>query len=273
MLGTDPLVSEGLAQVLFTEKPANVSADRLARLTMQYTTIDLNPNLTGLGVRVHYDSSFVDAVTLENVFSTALIGVNDPQEDTFDFDGDPATDQYLLVSWASFSGASWPGEIPVALFDIVIDGNEAIETLTEYPIRFSVSDTSDGYNLSAESVYNPVVSATLDVDGDGQAKALTDGLLIIRRLFGFSGTSLTVGAVSSNATLTEPADIADRIDAFTAGFDVDASGDTKALTDGLLIIRRLFGFSGTSLTVGAVSSDAVRQDPDEIAAYIDGLMP
>ena len=118
-----------------------------------------------------------------------------------------------------------------------------------------------------------MVSATLDVDGDGQAKALTDGLLIIRRLFGFSGTSLTVGAVSSNATLTEPADIADRIDAFTAGFDVDASGDTKALTDGLLIIRRLFGFSGTSLTVGAVSSDAERQDPDEIAAYIDGLMP
>ena len=155
----------------------------------------------------------------------------------------------------------------------MIDGNEAIETLTEYPIRFSVSDTSDGYNLSAESVYNPVVAATLDVDGDGQAKALTDGLLIIRRLFGFSGTSLTVGAVSSNATLTEPADIADRIDAFTAGFDVDASGDTKALTDGLLIIRRLFGFSGTSLTVGAVSSDAERQDPDEIAAHIDGLMP
>jgi len=41
----------------------------------------------------------------------------------------------------------------------------------------------------------------------------------------------------------------------------------------LLIIRRLFGFSGSSLTVGAVGSQATRTDPAEIAAYIDSLVP
>ena len=69
------------------------------------------------------------------------------------------------MSWASFSGG-FGREIPIALFDIVIDGNEAIETLTEYLIRFSVS-TPQTVITSAESVYNPVVSATLDVD-DGR---------------------------------------------------------------------------------------------------------
>ena len=40
---------------------------------------------------------------------------------------------------------------------------------------------------------------TLDVDGNGKAEPLTDGLLIIRYLFGFTGEALTSGAISSNA--------------------------------------------------------------------------
>jgi len=40
-----------------------------------------------------------------------------------------------------------------------------------------------------------------------------------------------------------------------------------------LIIRRLFGFSGNSLVAGAVSSNATRTDPVEIADYIDSLKP
>ena len=110
-------------------------------------------------------------------------------------------------------------------------------------------------------------------DGDGEVKALTDGLMIIRRLFGFSGPSLSDGAVSDNAEFTSASDLAIRIDAFSAALDVDADGETKALTDGLMIIRRLFGFSGPSLTAGAVSGSATRSDSADIAAYIDSLLP
>ena len=70
-----------------------------------------------------------------------------------------------------------------------------------------------------------------------------------------------------------PESVAERIDAFSEGFDVDADGQTKALTDGLMIIRRLFGFSGSTLVNGAVSGNATRTDPTEIAAYIDSLSP
>jgi len=206
------------------------------------------------------------------VFSTGLLG-SSLNDDVEDFDGDPETDQYILISWASFSGPTWPGVLPTALFDVVIDTNVAIEELDSYPIRFSASGTQDGYTLSAPAVYNPVVLASLDIDGDGQAKALTDGLLVIRRLFGFSGTSLIAGAVSNAAEFTTAAEIAERIDGFKEGLDIDGDGQTKALTDGLLIIRRLFGFSGTSLTAGAVSGTATRTDATEIANYIDGLRP
>ena len=40
------------------------------------------------------------------------------------------------------------------------------------------------------------------------------------------------------------------------------------LTDGLLVIRHLFGFSGDSLTSGAVSGEASRDASEAIASYL-----
>ena len=51
-------------------------------------------------------------------------------------------------------------------------------------------------------------------------------------------------------------------------FDIDDDGEIKALTDGLLTIRFLFGFEGESLTSGAISADAQRKSPEEISAYL-----
>ena len=47
----------------------------------------------------------------------------------------------------------------------------------------------------------------LDVDGNQSADALTDGILLIRYLFGLTGNSLISGAVADNATRITPADI------------------------------------------------------------------
>jgi len=47
----------------------------------------------------------------------------------------------------------------------------------------------------------------LDVDGDGRADALTDGLLILRYLFGLRGDALLPNAVAPGATRTTPEQI------------------------------------------------------------------
>jgi hypothetical protein len=49
--------------------------------------------------------------------------------------------------------------------------------------------------------------AVLDVDGNGVADALTDGLLIIRHLFGFTGNTLIDGAVATNCARCTAQDI------------------------------------------------------------------
>ena len=273
LLETDPTVADGTAQLVFTDKPATLIPGRVSRFTVQYSTVDNNPNLSGLGLRVHYNSNYVTSVALETILETGFVAVSEPEADTFDLDGDAETDQFILISWASFSGPAWPGEIPKDLFDVVITTTENMADLDFYPIRFSIAASSEGYTVSAPSVYNPVVLASLDIDGDGSAKALSDGLMVIRRMFGFSGMTLINGAVSAEAIYASPEAIAERIDAFSEGFDVDANGETKALSDGLMIIRRLFGFSGETLVAGAVAPDATRTDPNEIADYIDSLSP
>ena len=114
---------------------------------------------------------------------------------------------------------------------------------------------------------------TWDIDSDGQAEALTDGLLVIRHLFGFSGDSLTSGAISGEAERTSADDIAAYLNAADTELDIDGDGEAKALTDGLLLIRSLFGFSGDSLISAAIGNDAERATADAVSAFIEQRMP
>ena len=107
----------------------------------------------------------------------------------------------------------------------------------------------------------------LDVDNDGKTEALTDGLLVIRYLFGFSGEALVVGAIASEASRNRPEDIRAFLKNNESKLDVDNNATVTALTDGLLVIRHLFGFSGDALTSGAISENATRADAQEITTY------
>ena len=40
----------------------------------------------------------------------------------------------------------------------------------------------------------------LDIDGNGQTDALTDGLLILRYMFGLTGNALVTSAISTDAS-------------------------------------------------------------------------
>ena len=55
-------------------------------------------------------------------------------------------------------------------------------------------------------------------------------------------------------------------------FDVDGDGQLTALTDGLLVERFLFGFTGPELIVDAVGADCTRCDSEAILAYLQGLL-
>ena len=103
--------------------------------------------------------------------------------------------------------------------------------------------------------------------------ALSDGLLVIRHLFGFSGASLTSGATTTEGARTSAEAISSYLSDAEAELDIDGDGQSKALTDGLLLIRYLFGFSGDSLTAGAIGEGAQRATAEEIESYIEARKP
>ena len=50
------------------------------------------------------------------------------------------------------------------------------------------------------------------------------------------------------------------------------NGEADALTDGLMLIRYLFGLRGAALTAGAIGPGATRTGA-QIETYIQSLMP
>ncbi|MFP6726189.1 MAG: hypothetical protein VCB63_04995, partial [Alphaproteobacteria bacterium] len=108
-----------------------------------------------------------------------------------------------------------------------------------------------------------------DIDLDGETAALSDGLLVLRRLFSFEGTTLTSGAVTGTATRSDAATIASYLDDNSGHVDIDGNGSTEALTDGLLLLRYLFGFEGSTLIAGVIGTGATRTTADEIKTYIN----
>jgi hypothetical protein len=119
-------------------------------------------------------------------------------------------------------------------------------------------------------------SGTLDIDDsypDSTYDALTDGLLIIRYLFGLSGNSLTANAIGATAHRTTPAAIVQYLDDIRPRLDIDGNGIPDAITDGLLMLRYLFGLSGSALTANAIGIGASRTTPAAVEGHLLLLMP
>lgn len=96
-------------------------------------------------------------------------------------------------------------------------------------------------------------SALLDVDGNGTVDVATDGLLLLRAMFGLGGAALTAGALGPGATRDANA-IAAYVATRSVGadpvLDVNGDGRVDATTDGLLAFRHLLGLTGPALVAG-----------------------
>ena len=141
----------------------------------------------------------------------------------------------------------------------------------------SFGETESDSDSDSDSDSNQSVTSTafsnlnVDIDGNGQFDALTDGLLVLRSMFGLTGTSLISGAVASDAIYTDSDDIQARITGLGNRLDIDNNGNVDALTDGLIILRYLFGLTGDTLTNGVVAADAQRVSASDIESHIETL--
>ena len=109
-----------------------------------------------------------------------------------------------------------------------------------------VDDVSDAFPLNAGEI--------LDTDSDGVGNNAdtdddNDGVLDVVDLYPLSSGTHTYKLL-----------------------DIDANGEIDALSDGLLVMRYLFDFSGDALVNNAVGDGATRTDSTEIEMYLESLM-
>ena len=137
----------------------------------------------------------------------------------------------------------------------------------------SSDQDNDGVTALNEFLAGTIPSGSIDIDGNKTYDALTDGLLLLRGMFGLDGSALVTGTIASDAAYTESVDIESRIAMLGDLADIDGNGQIDALTDGLLILRYLFGLEGDTLIKGVIAADATRTTPADIEAHLQTLMP
>jgi hypothetical protein len=130
---------------------------------------------TGLGLRIHFDSSQLSVANLEGVLSQDNIFANDnAQADTDNSDNDASTDMYIDMAWASLFG-QWPGSAPTDLATLTFDiaegasGSSAINfTASSNASGFAFEGQTHNIAISNESENESEIESVVDVIEDTQ---------------------------------------------------------------------------------------------------------
>ena len=266
------------SQIVSISNTGAVSPGQQFTLDVNYDVSSGDNTVTGLGLYIHYDSSkltfsqisdYINKDIVTTAFSSSL--------DVEDFDNDSSTDRYVTLAWAAVFSGDWPNvPLPTKLLSIDFTVNDLdLDSTDTTTISFSSPSNDAGFDFSSNSYQlqiSPTAPMSWDVDHNGEADALTDGLLMLRYAFGLTGESLVNNAVAINSPL-DSSEIEQSIIETLSIADIDNNGQVDALTDGLLLLRYLFGLTGDALISNSVALDAARATHADIEQYIINHMP
>jgi hypothetical protein len=266
---TITIADDGSPRQTVIAEDANGTPGQTIAIPVQYAVTTNNNQLSGLGLRLFYKSSFMTFNSLSSVLQTGLVSQQTPVDDTADLDGDPSTDKYILVAWADLAG-NWPNQaLPTPLYAANFTLASTLSDAATSIVNFMAASNAVGYGFQPLGITVTASASNLDVDGNGVCDALTDGVLIMRYLFDPNGSWTTAGAIGVGATRTTHDQIKSYLDSAATMLDVDGNGQADALTDGMLIMRYLFDPSGAWTTDGLIGPGATRTIQADIKSFLD----
>lgn len=141
------------AEQVITPVPATLSVQANAAVSFEVNYTTANPvdeTLNGLGLRIHFNSAQLAFNSVTNILTTDFIAAGTPVADSANSDGDAATDQFVLVAWASVP-VSWPGvgTTPARLYSANFTSTA---NFTGTQVNFSAAAVAPGYTLAPTSV-------------------------------------------------------------------------------------------------------------------------
>ena len=165
---------------------------------------------------------------------------------------DPRWDDDELQTLGQITGSDFEA-VDVSALQVAADSGQAVQ-----PVSVPLPPPPPGANY--------------DIDGDGTYDALTDGLLMLRYMFGMRGPALVGGATSPGAA-HNTMQIETLLGQLGAALDIDGNNVADARTDGFLVLRKMFGLTGEPLIAGAIAANATRTTAGDVADYMDEFLP
>jgi hypothetical protein len=122
--------------------------------TQEAITLSYNAdaNVTGLGFKVHYDSSVLTLSEITDVLETNKFiepEVANVEDDTNNEDGNADTDKFINMAWSAFTSSTWPGSTPVDLLTMTFDiaGGASGSSV----IGYSEVSSASGYTFDGQT--------------------------------------------------------------------------------------------------------------------------
>ncbi|WP_414521408.1 Calx-beta domain-containing protein, partial [Umezakia ovalisporum] len=111
-----------------------------------YNTSTGDNTLTGISLRLHYNSNELSFQNVENFFTNNLFVQLADVVDSSDFDNDPSTDRYIEFAYLDFFGG-WPNQaLPLKLGDFNFTTTGSFDGTQ---IKVTSAETATGYALES----------------------------------------------------------------------------------------------------------------------------
>lgn len=183
----------------------------------------------------------------------------------------PVTAQLVDATGANVSSIS--GIAIPAFSSIVVRLTATISGSAAASVTVRATSQSNASTQASTTItFNAAPVCSFDVDGDGAVNAMTDGLLVVRYLLGLSGSPLIQGAYNPAGTYGNLTDISSRLNTLNNNnwLDIDGNNERNAATDGVLLLRAMFGLTGTAVTSDALGTPPqARADWTSIRSYLN----
>lgn len=253
-------------QVQSSPLPLRVVPGGVLTVPLTYNVSDQQKDLSGLSFHVDFPASLQllgftptsQATRAASLWAAVEQAATDPSQAI-----QASRANSVQISFAS-EQANWPGQLgaalPLPLGTLRFAASptfNATDALTGLSVN--AVDTATGYGFAGQAPSLQLTKGwSLDVDGDGVVRPLSDGLIVLRYLIGMEGTALTQKAVSPMGSRSTAASVAAWIERGRQEnwLDFDGDGRTTALGDGLMLMRAMFGMKGDALLNKALAPES-----------------
>jgi len=247
-------------QVQSSPLPLRVVPGGLLNVPLTYSVSDQQKDLSGLAFKVEFPSSLQLLGFTPSSQATRAASLWSAVDQAVTHSGPASEPKAVQISFAS-EQAIWPGELgqalPLPLGTLRFAASPDFSTADALTgLSVTALDTNTGYGFAGRAPSLQLARGwSLDVDGDGVVRPLSDGLMILRYLIGMQGTAVTQKAMSPMGSRSTSASVAAWIERGRQEnwLDFDGDGSTTALGDGLLLMRAMFGMKGDALLNKAIA--------------------